>query len=53
MAFPTSPANGALATINGINYQYSAASNAWLRVAPYLDNLTVNNITAIHDSTIQ
>ncbi len=46
MAFPTSPANGALAIVNGINYQYSSAANAWLRVAPNIDSLTVNNITA-------
>jgi hypothetical protein len=33
MAFPTSPTNGQIASVNGINYTYVAASNSWSRVA--------------------
>jgi len=33
MAFPTSPTNGQLATLNGITYQYSSATTSWARVA--------------------
>jgi len=29
MAFPTSPTNGQTATINGIQYTYSSATNSW------------------------
>jgi hypothetical protein len=32
MAFPTSPTNGQLATLNGITYQYSSATTSWARV---------------------
>lgn len=45
MAFPTSPTNGQLAVINGINYQYSSADNAWKRITLGYDTLTANNLT--------
>ena len=32
MAFPTSPTNGQLATLNGITYQYSSTTTSWARV---------------------
>ena len=32
MAFPTSPTNGQLATINSIEYVYSSATNSWTSV---------------------
>ena len=31
MAFPSSPVNGQLATVNNIAYQYNSAYNAWYR----------------------
>ena len=47
MAFPTSPSNGDTTLINGINYQYSAATNSWTRIVASLGNLTIaGNINA-------
>lgn len=31
MAFPTTPTNGQTATVNGITYTYSSATNSWTR----------------------
>lgn len=33
MAFPTTPANGQLATLNGIKYAYQSSTNSWTRQA--------------------
>lgn len=33
MAFPTSPTNGQSATVNGIRYVYTSATNSWARQA--------------------
>lgn len=33
MSFPTSPINGEIATVNGIKYSYSSATNSWTRIA--------------------
>lgn len=44
MSFPTSPANGQIATVNGISYIYNQANNAWKRQA--LTTITATNITA-------
>lgn len=33
MAFPTAPVNGEIATVNGIKYSYSSATNSWTRIA--------------------
>lgn len=33
MAFPTTPANGQLATLNGIKYVYQSSTNSWTRQA--------------------
>jgi len=33
MAFPTSPSNGAQATVNNIVYQYDSTKNAWSRIS--------------------
>ena len=47
MAFPISPSNGDTTLINGINYQYSAATNSWTRIVASLGNLTIaGNINA-------
>lgn len=41
MAFPTSPINGATATVNGIGYVYSSSTNSWTRAVSPIGNLTV------------
>ncbi|CAB4132918.1 hypothetical protein UFOVP257_19 [uncultured Caudovirales phage] len=33
MAFPTSPINNQITTVNGIRYSYSSANNAWIRIS--------------------
>ena len=33
MAFPTSPTNGQITTVNGIRYSYSSISNSWTRIS--------------------
>ena len=45
MSFPTSPANGVTAVVNGITYQYSSASTSWTRVASQVTATTFLNIT--------
>ena len=54
MSFPSSPANGQQATINGIVYSYSTSTNAWVRVVTPLtgttSSFTVSN-TASSTST--
>ena len=45
--FPTSPADGASATVNGIVYRYNASKSAWKRSLSTIGNLDVaGNITA-------
>ena len=47
MAFPSSPVDGQLATVNSTIYQYVAAKPAWVRVNPTVPDLTVSgNVTA-------
>lgn len=43
MSFPASPANGQLATVNGIQYQYVSSKNAWIRQSASIR--TVGDIT--------
>lgn len=50
MSFPTSPANGDTATVNGITYIYNQANNAWKRQA--LTSLSITNITATGNAII-
>jgi len=33
MAFPTSPTNGQISTVNGIRYSYNTATNSWTRIS--------------------
>ena len=33
MSFPTAPIDGEIATVNGIKYSYSSATNSWTRIA--------------------
>ena len=33
MAFPTSPTNGQITTVNGIRYSYNSAQNYWARIS--------------------
>jgi hypothetical protein len=42
MAFPTSPTNGQLATVNGIQYTYSSTTSSWTRVASTLIGTVYN-----------
>lgn len=51
MAFPTSPSNGQFVLINGINYQYSSADNAWKRVPAGFDALGANSLTIAANTT--
>lgn len=41
MAFPVAPANGNIATVNGINYQYSNTTNSWTVLQGNVANLYV------------
>jgi hypothetical protein len=46
MAFPISPTNGQTATVNGITYAYTSATNSWKKVTSSVGNLTItNNLT--------
>lgn len=48
MTFPVSPTNGATATVNGITYVYSSATNSWARTTAtsltLAANLTANKV---------
>jgi len=47
MAFPTTPTNGQQATVNGITYQYTSATNSWTRVAGIANTISATgNISA-------
>jgi len=39
MAFPTTPTNGQIATVNGITFSYASATNSWTRVSSALTNI--------------
>jgi len=47
MAFPTSPTNGQIATVNGISYTYSSTTNSWTRntSAGSIFNITTDTFT--------
>lgn len=47
MAFPTTPTNGQITTINGITYTYSSSTNSWSRTQQSLPTLSVNVDTFI------
>lgn len=49
MSFPTSPSNGQLTVVNGINYTYNSTLNAWVR-APF-SNYTAST-TAPNNPTV-
>ena len=49
MSFPTSPINGQLTVVNGINYTYNSTLNAWVR-APF-SNYTAST-TAPNNPTV-
>jgi len=50
MAFPTTPTNGSIATVNGITYVYSTASTSWTRLqasnSSGVFSVTTNTYTA-------
>lgn len=47
MAFPSSPTNGQIATVNQILYQYSSTYRTWTRVVGGIGTLTANNVTVV------
>ena len=60
MAFPTTPTNGQIATVNGITFSYTSATNSWTRVSSALTNIAnivitsnanAGNINAINNVT--
>lgn len=60
MAFPTTPTNGQIATVNGITLSYDSATNSWTRVSSALYNIaniiiasntTTGNLNAINNVT--
>ena len=60
MAFPTTPTNGQIATVNGITFSYASATNSWTRVSSALTNIAnivitsnanAGNINAINNVT--
>ena len=46
MAFPTTPTNGQIATVNGITFSYASATNSWTRVSSALTNIANIVITS-------
>jgi hypothetical protein len=51
MAFPSSPANGQIAILNGITYTYASATNSWTRASTSLPSLSVTTDTFTGDGT--
>ena len=60
MAFPTTPTNGQIATVNGITFSYTSSTNSWTRVSAALYNIAniviasnanVGNLNAINNVT--
>jgi hypothetical protein len=49
MAFPSSPSNAQLATVNGIAYQYNSTNNAWYRIS---NNPSVANLVVTANATV-
>jgi len=52
MAFPSSPTNGELATVNQIIYQYNSAYQSWTRVVGSANVITTNYITVTANATV-
>ena len=52
MSFPASPANGQIATVNSVRYQYNTSNNYWAR-APinFSSNTTFAPGTPIYENT--
>ena len=44
--FPTSPANGQTANVDGIQYTYSSSQTAWVRSGTFVGNAIANTVTA-------
>ena len=49
MAFPTTPTNGQIATVNGTTFSYSSSTNSWTRVSSALYNIA--NIVVTSNTT--
>lgn len=49
MAFPTTPSNGQISTVNGITFVYDSATNSWTRVSSALYNIA--NIVVTSNTT--
>jgi hypothetical protein len=43
MSFPTGPYTGQTTIVNGVNYIYDGANNAWKRIPAGLSNLVISN----------
>lgn len=52
MAFPSSPTNGQLATVNGIIYRYGSSTRSWTRIVGSANVITTNNITVTANATV-
>lgn len=52
MAFPSSPTNGQLATVNQIIYEYNSSTRAWTRVVGSVGTLTANALTIVSNISI-
>ena len=46
MAFPVSPTNGQITTVNGITYVYNDTYQYWTRTPASLDLATISNISS-------
>jgi hypothetical protein len=53
MAFPTSPTNGQVSTVNGISYIYASATGSWTRTSSGINPLLIgSNSTVIIGNTL-
>ena len=43
MSFPASPYTGQTTIVNGVNYIYDGANNAWKRIPTGLSNLVISD----------
>lgn len=43
MSFPASPYTGQTTIVNGVNYIYDGANNAWKRIPASIANLVISN----------
>lgn len=51
MAFPTSPINGQVATLNGIRYTYATATNSWTRASASVSTMSIVSDSFVGDGS--